>query len=205
MLLQRCKPLHYARGRRVRHHACTHGAVRSVDRNIQRAYPAPENTVELFVIHVCKADIVAHYERKPPVVVLKMQRIASALGHLVYKTEYAFVFAASHLAHQPAFKIYAKRFVFLFINFCGNYLAAFCFQLKRNVRFCRKLFVIYNVLNVLAVYTQQEEAGFDAQLLRYGIIVYCYYSLAHINPVRRLRLPCRLMLRWARRKAPYAV
>ena len=96
-----------------------------------------------------------------------MQRFSAALGHLVYKTEYALVFTAPYRAHQAAFKIQPERLIFILFNISLNDLSIVRFKLKAYAGFRRKLLIIYYVLNRLAVDTQQGEAGLYPQLLRY--------------------------------------
>ncbi len=74
-------------------------------RDIDRRNPHLDDPVDVPVGEVGQGDIVAKQKGHPAVVILKIEGFPHPRGHLVYKTEHAFVLAGALLIHQVGFKL----------------------------------------------------------------------------------------------------
>jgi len=60
--------------------------------------------IKILLFKVCKRKVISLQERKPRIVILKVERLSHSLWKLVYKAENAFVAAGTVIVHKTAFK-----------------------------------------------------------------------------------------------------
>ena len=85
-------------------------------RNVKRAYPAAQNTVEFLIVHVGERDEVAHHQRQTPIIVLDVERIAHTRGHLVNEAEDAMVVAGPGFGNDTLIQRETEWFPVLLVH-----------------------------------------------------------------------------------------
>ena len=69
------------------------------------------------LLHIGQGNVISLQERKPGIVVLKIQGLPHPRRHLVDKAEYAFVAARTVIAHQAVFKLHPQVIIILLVDF----------------------------------------------------------------------------------------
>ena len=98
--MQPCQPFKDVFGIFAAHHALSYFTVGRMNGDIERRNAPFNDPFKFLFADICKRYIVAHYQRKPPVVILEIQGFSVAVGHLIYKTEDAVIGALAHRTHQ---------------------------------------------------------------------------------------------------------
>ena len=115
-LRQALKPPHEVDGLSWPDQVVAHRVVGRVYRDIQRRCVSFDDPFKLRVVHVRKRHIVAHHERKTPVVVFHLHGRSDAFGKLVYEAEPAMVHAHARRRQHVVVELQAKRLVFVFFK-----------------------------------------------------------------------------------------
>ncbi|MPM63004.1 hypothetical protein SDC9_109882 [bioreactor metagenome] len=118
---------------RVLHHFAADSGIARMQRNIQWANAAADDTIQLAFVQIRQGHVVPHDERHAPVVVLYVQARSTALWHLVDKAEHTVVLAGAHRAHQARGKRQSERLVVVLFERYGFPLAALLLNIERQV------------------------------------------------------------------------
>ena len=142
-----------------------------------------DNPVDVVLGHVGQGDVIALQERKPGVVVLKVQIFPHALRHLIDKAENAFVVTVTVFAHQTVFKFDAQILIKILFDFQTALLSVLCLHVHLYIGILYQKFKIKNILNDRAVHCHNFVAGLQSHLFRdaarFDVLDYMTFVFVH--------------------------
>ena len=125
--------------------------VRGVDGNVDGADVQVHNPLELPSGQIGQCDIITHQEGQPGVVVLEIERLPHAGGHLVHKAENTAIGTGTGPVHQIGLKIEAQVLPFRLPHPDGALPAVFLFQFQDQPGVIGMKFIVQHVHDGVAV------------------------------------------------------
>ena len=128
---------------------------------------------------VGEGDVIAHEEAEPRVVILKIEGVPAAGGHLVHKAEQTVVAARPGLVHEVGLKVEAQLLRLPLLHPQGAAHAVGSLQHQQGVPVIAEKAVVQHILHVAAADGDQLFAGPHAGPLRRGAAVNGGDDIAH--------------------------
>ena len=165
-LAERADILERAPGVFVAEHRAVQLRIRRVDGDVDGADVQVDDALRLALGEVREGDIVAEQEGKARVVVLEIERLTHAGGHLVDEAEDAVVRARAHLVHEIGVEVQAEILPLLLPDMDGALRPVRFAQRQVAVCIIPVKAVVQNIYDLMSVDGQQLLAGLDSRELR---------------------------------------
>ena len=131
-----------------------------MDRNVDRCQIEFDDTLNIFVLHVCQCYIITLQKGQPGIIILKIERFTHARRHLVNKTENALIAAGFIITHQTIFKVDAQILVIVF-DFQLPQFSVCLFKKHQQMVTVEIIFIIKNIFYFISIDPQQAVARLD--------------------------------------------
>ena len=155
-----------------------------MDGDIDRADPQVNNPLCLPFREIGEGNVIAHKEAQPCVVVLEVEGVPTAGGHLVHKAEQTVVAAWSGFIHQIGVEIQAQLLCITLFYLYSALHTVGVLQYQNRVRVVTKKAVIEHILYRVAVDREQLFPCPDPGPFRRRAFVYTVYDGTHTTSCR---------------------
>ena len=162
------EPVHLLQGlpgEAVVQHPAAQLWIHGLEGDIDGGETVSADPVDVMVRHIGQGHIVPLQEGEPGIVVLEIQGVPHAGGHLVDEAEYALIVAVPVLVHQAALELQPQILVIVLVHLQEPLLPVRLLQEQLDIGVLYHELVVENILHFHAVDGDQPVAGCDFQFL----------------------------------------